>query len=85
MALILTRHARDRMIRDGIREAWIETIIRQPEHSMPDPASPNLTLAWRRIAELGGRAVRVVFYPAGTDFVVVTTFLDRGVSRRWQP
>jgi hypothetical protein len=85
MALILTRHARDRMARDGIKEPWIEAIIQQPEYSMPDPDNPAVTLAWRRIPELGGRAVRVVFYVAGSDFVVVTTFLDRGARRRWQP
>jgi hypothetical protein len=84
MALILTRHARARMARDGIKEAWIDAIIQQPQHSMPDPLNPALTQAWRRIPELGGRAVRVVFYAAGSDVVVVTTFLDRG-ARRWLP
>jgi hypothetical protein len=85
VALILTKHARDRMLRDGIKEAWIEAIIRQPEYTMPDLTNPNLTLVWRRIPELGGRFVRVVFYAAGADFVIVTTFLDRGASRRWPP
>ena len=84
MGLILTKHAYARMARDGIKVAWIETIIRQPQHSMPDPQDPALTQAWRRVPELGGRPVRVVFYAAGADFVVVTTFLDRGAGR-WLP
>jgi hypothetical protein len=84
MALILTKHAQARMARDGIKVAWIETIIRQSQHSMPDPLNPALTQAWRRVPQLGGRAVRVVFYAAGADFVVVTAFLDRGAGR-WLP
>ena len=48
MALILTKHAHVRMARDGIKAAWVETIIRQPQHSMPDPLNPALTQAWRR-------------------------------------
>jgi len=84
MALILTAHARGRMTRDGITEAQIEAVIRQPEHSRPDPVDPKLTLAWRRVPELGGRAVRIVYYAAGTDFVIVTAFFDRR-ARRWLP
>ena len=72
------------MRRDGITEAQIEAIIRQPDHSIPDRTDPDLTVAWRRIPELGNRIVRVVYYMAGTDFVVVTAFLDRG-ARRWLP
>lgn len=85
MALIFTRHARDRMDRDGIAAPWVEAIIMKPEHSMPDPNDPALTLAWRRLPELGGRFVRVVYYPSGADFVIVTTFPDRGAPRRWRP
>ena len=47
------------MGRDGIAAAWVEAVITQPEqqslrnpnNSMPDPADPALTLAWRRISE----------------------------------
>ena len=84
MALILTRHARDRMALYGIKEAWIEATILQPEHTTPNPRDPTLTRSWRRIPELGGQAIRVVFYAAGADFVIVTAFLDRG-ARRWLP
>jgi hypothetical protein len=73
------------MRRDGITEAWIERIITQPEHTTTDPDNPALTLAWRRIPELGGRFVRVVYYPKGADLVIVTTFPDRGAPRRWRP
>jgi hypothetical protein len=57
----------------------------KPEHSMPDPDDPALTLAWRRIPELGGRFVRVVYYASAADFVIITPFPDRGAPRRWGP
>lgn len=84
MPLILTNHARGRMMRDGITEAQVEAVVLEAEYSMPDPVDPKLTLAWRRVPELGGRAVRVVYYTAGADFVIVTVFFDRG-ARRWLP
>jgi hypothetical protein len=73
------------MLRDGIKHPWVEAVINQPEFSKPDPIDPRLTLAWRRIPELGGRFVRVVYYSIAPDVVVVTTFPDRGASRRWRP
>jgi hypothetical protein len=82
--LILTRHARDNIVRDAIDPAWIETTVRQPTALMVDPHDPTLSRAWRRIPERGGRVLRVVFRPAGADTVVVTVFFDRG-ARRWLP
>jgi hypothetical protein len=82
--LILTRHARDNIVRDAIDPAWIETTVRHPTALMVDPHDPTLSRAWRRIPERGGRVLRVVFRPAGADIVVVTVFFDRG-ARRWLP
>ena len=82
--LILTRHARDNIVRDAINSAWIETTVRQPTALMVDPHDPTLSRAWRRIPERSGRVLRVVFRPAGADIVVVTVFFDRG-ARRWLP
>jgi Domain of unknown function (DUF4258) len=82
--LVLTRHARDNIVRDAIDQAWIETTVRQPTVLMVDPHDPTLSRAWRRIPERGGRVLRVVFRPAGADIVVVTVFFDRG-ARRWLP
>jgi hypothetical protein len=82
--LILTRHARDNIVRDAIDLVWIETTVRQPTALMLDPHDPTLIRAWRGIPERGGRVLRVVFRPAGADIVVVTVFFDRG-ARRWLP
>ena len=82
--LILTRHARDNIVRDAIDPAWIETTARQPTALTVDPHDPTLSRAWRGSPERGGRVLRVVFRPAGADIVVVTVFFDRG-ARRWLP
>ncbi|MBO0738443.1 MAG: DUF4258 domain-containing protein [Alphaproteobacteria bacterium] len=84
MALILTAHARFRMAQHAINGAWVEAAVRQPERTALDPQNPALTRAWRRIPERGGRVLRVVFRPSGSDIVVVTVVFDRG-ARRWLP
>ncbi|MGH7048821.1 MAG: DUF4258 domain-containing protein [Stellaceae bacterium] len=82
--LILTTHVRQNIARDHLDLAWIEATIDRPQHTDRDPKDAILTRAWRRIPERGGRALRVVFRPAGADIVVVTAFFDRG-ARRWLP
>ena len=82
--LILTKHAHDKIAFHGLNPAWIEATITNPEHTDRDPRDASLTRAWRRFPELGGRILRVVFRPAGTDIVVVTVTFDRG-ARRWLP
>lgn len=51
---------------------------------MGDINDPRPTLAWRGIPRLGGRFIRVVYHPLGSDVVIVTVFLDRGAGRRFQ-
>jgi Domain of unknown function (DUF4258) len=76
--LILTTHAQQKVARFRLDVAWIEAAIANPQHTDRDPDDASLTRAWRRIPERGGRALRVVFRPAGADIVVVTAFFDRG-------
>jgi hypothetical protein len=82
--LILTAHARRRMMLRAIDIAWIEATVRHPERTAPDPNDAALTRAWRRIAERGGRVLRVVYRQAGGDIVIVSVVFDRG-ARRWLP
>jgi hypothetical protein len=82
--LILTKHAQQNVARDRLDLAWIEATITRPQHTDRDPKDATLTRAWRRIPERSGRALRVVFRPAGADIVVVTAFFDRG-AKRWLP
>lgn len=84
MALILTKHAQDNVALYGLDPIWIEAVLVAPQHADRDPADPVLFRVWRRIPERGGRALRVVYRPAGADMVVVTAFFDRGATR-WLP
>jgi hypothetical protein len=81
MALILTKHARDNVALYNLDLAWIEATITSPQYADHDPHDARLLRAWRRIQERGGRALRVVYRPAGADMLVVTAFFDRGVTR----
>jgi hypothetical protein len=55
----ITRHAAPRTERRGLDPAWTE----------PDPGDPSLTRAFRRIAAMDHRVLRVVFSrPTPTSF-----------------
>jgi len=76
-ALLFTRHAEDMLIERGIDRAWVETTIYEPESVDPDPAQPGVFRAYRRIAERGGRFLRVVYVPGDQNIRVLTAFFDR--------
>jgi hypothetical protein len=79
--LILTRHARDNIVRDAIDPAWIEATVRRHTALMVDPHDPTLSRAWRRIPERGGRVLRSA---GGSGSRGRHRIFDRG-ARRWLP
>jgi Domain of unknown function (DUF4258) len=81
MALILTGHMRDKDAERLIPLEWIERTVREPDWTTPCPKDAALTRCYRRIAEAGGRVLRVVHRPEGNDILIVTAFLDRGARR----
>ena len=55
----LTRHALiDRIQFYALEIAWVERIARDPEWTAPDP-QPGVERRFGRVAELGGRVLRV--------------------------
>jgi hypothetical protein len=81
MALILTDHMRQKDAERLIPLEWIELTVREPDWTTPCPNDPALTRSYRRIAQAGGRVLRVVHRRQGNDILVVTAFLDRGARR----
>jgi len=79
--LVLSEHAAVVIAERGLALAWIEAAIAEPDTIGPDPASPDVTRAWKRIPEAGGRVVRVVYRPLGNDILVITAFFDRKARR----
>jgi hypothetical protein len=55
----------------------VESTIRAPDRQMTDPTNRRLTRAYKKLAEAGGRVLRVVYLQAQDDILVVTAFPDR--------
>jgi hypothetical protein len=67
----LVRRRRDRAV---IREAWITRVVAHPEHERIQ--ADGRIRRWARIAENGGRWLRVVLLADGET--VHNAFFDRG-------
>jgi hypothetical protein len=80
VAIRLSAHAVARLRQRGIPEAWVAETIAMPDRTAPDPTDPALTRSFRAMPDAGGRVLRVVHRPLGSDTLVITAFLDRDVS-----
>jgi hypothetical protein len=74
----VTRHAAERLAERGIPLSWVEDALRAPDWTEPDPGDPTLRRAYRRIAAMEHRVLRVVFFQAEPDLCrLITAFFDR--------
>lgn len=80
MTRILSKHTTDEMDNRGITLAFIEAALAAPDHVAPDAKDAALTRSYKVIAEFGGRILRVVHRPDGSNTFVVTAHWDRGAS-----
>ena len=76
-SLTFTGHARAMLRERGIDRGWVERVVQTPEWTKPDPADPTVTRAFGRIAEHGGRTLRVVHIDDGMGRRIITVFFDR--------
>jgi hypothetical protein len=77
MRIRFTQHALRRMAQRQLAREWIEAVLEKPDRVMPDPVDSQLTRAYRRLPQVGGRTMRVVYLSRGQDWLVITAFLDR--------
>jgi hypothetical protein len=77
----LTKHATEVMEARNILIEWVERTLQLPDWIAPDPRHPDRMRAFKAIAELGGRFLRVVYRPEGADMVVITVHPDRNAKR----
>jgi hypothetical protein len=75
----LTDHAEDAIQKRQIATAWIEPALKKPDFREPDPVDPDLEHRLARIAERGGRALRVILNVTTRPPRIVTLFFDRRV------
>ncbi len=74
---MLTRHAEAKIAERGLRLAWVHRAMRNPDWTEPEPRDATAERRFARIAEFGGRCLRVVCVE--TDQVITATF-DRGAK-----
>ncbi len=79
---VLTRHAQDMMSERSIKATWIDQVMNAPELIEVDPRDANRRFAFGRIAEFGGRWLRIVFAENSGEQRVITAFFDRGKEKR---
>ena len=80
--LRFTDHAEVRLLRRGLQRAWIENAARDPEWREPEPRDPGVERRFRRIAEAGGRVIRVVCAETDAEIRVITAMLDRSAKAK---
>jgi hypothetical protein len=76
----LTTHAKERQVRYGLAQAWIESAVMSPDWTHPDPQQPWVTRSFKVISESGGRVLRVAHRYDGADVLVLSAFFDRGAK-----
>jgi len=81
MRLRYTLHADDMLVERKIERAWVEAVMAAPEWTEPDPRWVGLRRAYGRVAEAGGRILRVVFADEGDGRRIVSAFFDRDARR----
>jgi hypothetical protein len=59
--LVLTKHLSIRLAERKVPLAWIERVAASPDWTEPDPRDPEVTWAFGRIREAGGKVLRVAY------------------------
>jgi hypothetical protein len=77
-AVVLTRHAEVKIAERRLRLDWVHRTARNPDWTEPDPADPTAERRFARIAEFGGRYLRVVCVETDEAIRVITAVFDRG-------
>ncbi len=78
MKYVLTEHAREAIVKRGIALEWVEGAVAFPEEKEPDRLDPDLEHRLLRVAEFGGRVLRVIVNMKCGEPRVVTAYFDRG-------
>lgn len=73
----LSAHAKTVLAARSIKIEWLERVLAKPERIEADNDDPHLKHALRRIAEHGGRVLRVVYNDAVKPRNIVTAYFDR--------
>lgn len=79
----LSQHAIHRLQeRQEIKLEWIKQVMKSPEFTQQDPQDPQLKQVYARIAENGGRVLKVVYNAYVTPYRIVTVYFDRTMEKK---
>lgn len=78
----LTQHATKVLAERGIKVAWMERTLKEPEWAEADPNDPAIERRFRAIPEFGGRVLRVAVNISVEPIRVVSVFFDRSQKGR---
>jgi hypothetical protein len=81
MRLHLTGHALDELSERGLERQWVERVATDPEGMKPSRVRAGVDLRFGRIAEAGGKVLRVTTIDEGDVWVVIATHFDRKATR----
>ena len=73
----LSEHAEAMLLERGIEREWVAAALAQPDWSRDDPARPYVRHAFRKVAERGGKTLRVVHVQRDGETLVTTVYFDR--------
>jgi hypothetical protein len=79
--VLLSPHAQEAAKERGIEPDWIARTLAKPERIEPDRRHAERRSALCRVAEFGGRWLRVVYVEDAESYRIVTVFFDRKARR----
>ena len=80
--ITFTRHAPPLVTERHIQSDWIETTVRDPAWTEPEPDDATVERRFRPIPEHGGRVLRVAVRETKDAIHVISLHFDRRATRR---
>lgn len=76
MDVVLTEHARKRLLKRKIQLNWVQQAIDYPIRTQSDDEDPQLVHALWAVPERGFRVLRVIYNEAVDPVAVVTAYFE---------
>jgi hypothetical protein len=78
----LTAHAARQIERRKIDFAWLQTALDDPDEERSDAEDPTIRHRLKRIEEMDGRVLRVLYNQEADPIRIVSAFFDRRLRDR---
>ena len=75
----ISNHAAKRMQERKIEKRWVDLALVEPDREERDPIDPDVRHAFKWIAEMGNRVLRVVYNDIASPKRIISVYFDRGM------